>query len=120
MLGWLTRIALVLAVLGILAFDGIAVAQGHVVVATGADEAALAARDAYGPKHNLEGAYQAALDSLAAHGDVLVPNGFSFNAKTGTFTVTAQRSVDTIVFKYTGVTRDWATMQSTGQARVAR
>ena len=120
MLGWLTKIALVLAVFGILAFDGIAVAQGHVVVATDADDAALAARDAYGPKHDLEGAYQAALDSLAEQGDVLVPDGFTFNAKTGVFTVTAQRSVDTIVLKHTGVTRDWATMQATGQARVAR
>ena len=120
MLGWLTRIALVLAVFGILAFDGIAVAQGHVVVATDADDAALAARDAYGGNQNLKSAYQAALDSLAERGDVLVPNGFTFDAKTGVFTVTAQRSVDTIVFKYTGVTRDWATMQATGQAGVAR
>ncbi|MDQ1635244.1 MAG: hypothetical protein QOJ32_2053 [Frankiaceae bacterium] len=59
-LGWLTRVALVLTVLGILLFDGSALLVGRVSTADAADAAAQAAADSWRSQHSYARALAAA------------------------------------------------------------
>jgi hypothetical protein len=78
-IGWLTRIALTLAIVGVIAIDGISLALGHMRITDAAGQAASAAMDAYGPKQDtsaaLVAAQQAARDNDTTVSNLLIANG---------------------------------------------
>src|SRR4051812_42887623 len=71
-IGWLTRLTVTLAVLGVLLFDGAALVIGRVSTADNADLAAQAAADAWSGTHSYKTALLAA--QTAAGGDEVVPD----------------------------------------------
>jgi hypothetical protein len=100
-LGWLTRVVLVLAVVGVGGVDGISVASTHLALQDDAAQAAVAGRDSYHDGHNVLGAYLAALQQAdQVHpGSRIAAKAFVVNAD-GTVTVTVTRTPTTLVAHY--------------------
>ena len=114
--GWLTRIVVVLAVVGVAAFDGLSVAAGAVGTADDADNAAIAARDAWEQGHDVQKAYDAAVESLSDKpGDTVLPDSFAIDDK-GTVTLKVRRTVTTLVMHSIGPLRDLAVVVESGTA----
>jgi hypothetical protein len=115
--GWLTRVVLVLAVIGVLGYDAVAIGQGRVNAADEADQIAQDAHDTWADTHSVDKAYATARDEAAANGDSIPKGGFTIEPKHGLVTVKVQHSVDTLVIKHFGFSRPWTTMVATGQAQ---
>lgn len=108
-LGWLVKLTVALAVLGVLLFDGIAVGVARVSASDAAKVAADAGQQSFferGP----DGARQAATQAAANAGTTLV--SFSVVAD-GTTEVTVSRTVDTLVFQHLPMTRGLLTARAT-------
>jgi hypothetical protein len=116
-IGWLTRVALVLAVIGILGYDAVAIGQGRVNAADEADQIAQDAHDTWSDTHSVDKAYATARDEAASQGDSIPSGGFTIEPKHGLVTVKVKHSVDTLVAKHFGFSRPWATMVAVGHAQ---
>jgi Flp pilus assembly protein TadG len=84
--GWFVKIALTLALVGTLAFDGISIAQAHARADDTAAQAADAAAQAYAPQKSQAQALQAATKVALAADAAVPPNGIIVNAD-GTVTI---------------------------------
>ena len=89
-LGWLTKLALAMSVLGLIGFDGVALVKTNFTAADHAGTAASAGADTYRQTKNVQQAYDAALASVP--GDTIDPKTFLVNPATGSvhLTVTEQ------------------------------
>ncbi|HTY72756.1 MAG TPA: hypothetical protein VMI11_10085 [Actinomycetes bacterium] len=116
-IGWLTRIVLVAAVVGVVGYDAVSIGQGRVSTADEADQVAQDAHDTWSDTHSVDKAYTKARDEVAAHGDSIPPGGFSIQPTTGLVTVKVTHTVDTVLVKRFSFSRGWATMTATGQAQ---
>jgi hypothetical protein len=96
-IGWLTRVTIVLAVLGVLVFDGSALLVGRVSVADHADTAAQAAADSWRAQHSEPAALAAAEQS--AGNDEVVPDSLRI-ASDGATTLRLHRTVSTMVVRH--------------------
>ena len=67
-LGWLTRIVLVAAVIGLIGYDAVAIAQGHVQAADHADQIAQDAHEVWAETHSLEKAQRRAAEVAGKRG----------------------------------------------------
>ena len=67
-LGWLSRIVVTFAIVGVLALDGISLATGHLRIDDAASQAATAASSAYGPNAD-EAAARTAAEKAAQDAD---------------------------------------------------
>jgi hypothetical protein len=114
-LGWLTRLVAVLAVLGLIAFDGVAVAQAHFQAADRATTAAAAASDEYRVSHNVQQAYNAAVATVTGD-DTIETNTFRV-ATDGTVTLRLHHIATTLLLRHIGPLKDWAEAVETGEAR---
>ena len=76
-LGWLTKVALTLAVLGLLAFDSLSLVVAHVSAHDNAVEAVTAGADAWKARPDLQAAYNAAAKAAEAHSDSVETATFS-------------------------------------------
>lgn len=70
-LGWLTKVVIVLSVLGMLAFDGIALVSARFTAADHANAVAIAAADNYRTSRNPVEACQVGQTEAATHGETL-------------------------------------------------
>lgn len=116
-LGWLTKLAVALGALGLIAFDGIAVAQAHFQAADRASTAALAAADEYKGSHDVQKAYNAAFATVS--GDDTIETATFKVAADGTVTLRLHHVVTTLVLRHIGPAKHWAEAIETGQARPA-
>jgi hypothetical protein len=91
----LTRIIVLLAVLGIVGYDGISIAASHAGAPDDANGAASAAASSWLQSHNLTVAEQSAASSLTDT-EKLVPHSLVIAAD-GSVTLRIQRTVHTIV-----------------------
>jgi hypothetical protein len=76
-LGWLTKLILVLAVLGVLVLDGFAWASARVGAQGSAERAGRAAVSTWQQSPDLQRAYDAALAEVVAAGDVIDAASFT-------------------------------------------
>lgn len=90
MLGWLTKVVVVLGVLGLVSFDGISLLRATFNAADQATTAASAAAEDYRSSHDLQHSYDAALTAVTADGDTI---------ETKTFTVAANGSVHLVLHR---------------------
>jgi hypothetical protein len=95
--GWLTKVVIALAVLGVLLFDASALLIGRVSVADHADTAAQAAEDSWRDAHSYPAALLAA--QAAADGDEVVPNSLVITPD-GTTELSLRRTVNTLVIRH--------------------
>src|SRR3954447_24409677 len=80
-LGWLTRLTVVLGLIGVLAFDVISLTVTRLGVADDATAAAIAASRSYQETHSVDRAYEAAMDSARSTNpaDTIAAGSFNIN-----------------------------------------
>jgi hypothetical protein len=111
-IGWLTKLVVVFAVVAVIGFDAISIASTKIGVADDASTAGEVAAANYQTTHNVQSAYNAAVASVAASGTDVVAKTFHV-ASNGTVTLTTTRTADTVLMKYWGPGRKWADESST-------
>jgi hypothetical protein len=114
-IGWMTKLVVVFAIIGVLGYDGIAVGVGHLSTADDAGNAAQAASQTYQSSHNVNTALASAQAVLKV-GEALDASTFSIEPD-GTTSVTLTRTVHTLVLYRTSKTAGLAviTAHATGK-----
>lgn len=95
-LGWLVRVALVLAVVGVLAFDGLSVLVAEMGVEDEAGRAARSASSTWSDTHDVRQAYTTAEASLGSSASAIVPGTFRVTPD-GTVSLRVERTAPTLV-----------------------
>ena len=121
-LGWLTKLVVVLAVLGVVAFDLVALGVGRLQAEDRAAAAARAAVSSWSSSKDVQAAYEAALARVAEDGgaleDTIDPGSFRVDPD-GAVTLTLRHTATTLVVEKVGPARPWATSSVTTTARPA-
>lgn len=115
MLGWLVRISVTLLVVGLVAFDGVAVLVASLGVQDEAQRAARAASSAYVQSGSAASAYEAAEADLSNRSGI-TPGSFSV-AKDGTVSLEVERTASTLFLHRTERTAGYAEASATATAR---
>jgi hypothetical protein len=111
-LGWLTKVVLTLAVLGVVGFDVVSLGLARVVAEDHAQDAARAAGAAFRESKDLQTAYDAAVAEALTHGDTVDASTFTISSD-GRPTLTLRRTVPTLLVEKIGPLRSWADVAST-------
>jgi hypothetical protein len=114
--GWLTRVVLVLAGFGVVAYDCVSLGVAKTQVADHASTAALAAADVWARSHDVQQTVAAAIASASSSGDTARPKDITI-AQDGTVTVRLCRTATTLLVYRTSATKKWAVQCGTGQGR---
>ncbi len=114
-IGWMTKLAVVAAVVGVLGFDGIAVGVGHLSTSDDASNAVQAASQNYLSTHNINSAYAAAKEVLKSTEEIKTAD-FTIT-RDGTTSLSLTNTVHTLVLHKTSQTAGWAviTAHATGK-----
>ncbi len=119
-LGWLTRLTVTLAVLGLIAFDAISLGVGRMQAEDRAITAARAAVTAYGESKDVQRAYDAAVATLDDPvADSIDPTRFTVTSD-GAVTLTVEHVAQTMLVEKVGPIRHWTTSRGTTTATPAR
>jgi hypothetical protein len=115
-LGWLTRVIIALAVLGIVVFDGLSLAVAHFAAVDDANSAADSASEAWLATHDLSAALQAAQESAAEHGETVRPHSLDVDPD-GTAHVQITHEATTLVVRHIPLLRSWTTIIASGSGK---
>jgi len=115
-LGWLTRLAVVLAVVGVVGFDLISLGSSRFQAEDHAQSALRAASETYRGAKDLQAAYDAAAATALPHGDTVDPHTFTVSPD-GRITLTLHRTAATLVVEKVAAVREWAQVTVTVTAR---
>jgi hypothetical protein len=100
-LGWLTKVVVVLGVVALLGFDGVQVGLSSVQLQDQANDAATAARDSYAQHHDVATALTAAQDAAKADNSAnVIVRGTFLVERDGAASVTLTRPIHTVVAHY--------------------
>ena len=113
-LGWLTRLTLVVALFGLLAFDGIALVKTSFTAADHATGAAKAAADTYRSTKNAQAAYDAAVATVDPASEGIDPKTFSVNPADGRVTLEVKSEAVTLWMQYLGPLKKYRVLTQTG------
>lgn len=116
-LGWLTKLVVVLGVLGLVGFDGVSLAQARFQAADRATTAASAAADDYKVNHDLQKAYNAAFATVTGN-DTIETKTFQV-APDGTVTLRLHHQAATLLVGRIGALKHWDDAVETGEGRPA-
>lgn len=117
--GWLTKVTLVLTIVGVLGFDLISVATTKMSAADDATNAARIGADAWvDSRGDVQEAYSAALRYAEKKGATIEPGDFEVEAD-GTVHVRLVKTATTIVFYRNGTSKKWAHVVADGAGRAA-
>lgn len=108
-LGWLTKLVVGLGLLGLVAFDAIAIGTARLSVQDQAGASARAASESYLNTRDVQAAYAAAA-AVAAEADPtneVPPSGFTAEPD-GTVTLRVRRTAGTLVVQHIGWIDQWA------------
>jgi len=115
-LGWLTRIVIGIAVVGVVLFDGLSIGVAHVSAADDANTAALSASHAWADHHDMTAALQAAQATAAEHEESVVPASLHVLTD-GTVELKVQRNATTLVVRHIHALRSWITITAAGSGK---
>jgi hypothetical protein len=111
--GWLTKVTVTLAILGVLLFDVSALLIGRVSVADHADTAAQAASDSWRQQHSYQAALLAA--QVAADSDDVVSDSLVISPD-GSVRISLRRDVSTLVVRHIPRVKTFAVVTEIGNA----
>lgn len=117
-LGWLTKLVVTLAVLGVVGFDLVSLGSARFQAEDHAQAAVRAANESWKSAKDLQTAYDAALAEVVEHGDTIDPQTFTVGADGG-ITLTLRRTAPTMLVEKIGPARSWADVDVTLSARPA-
>ena len=115
-LGWLTKLIVVLSLVGLLVFDLVSLAANQLQAEDQAQAAARAAIENYSDSHDLQAAYDAALAQVVPDGDSIDAPTFAFSSD-GTVTLTLRRTAPTLLLHKVAGLRDYAEVERTVTGR---
>src|SRR6478672_2766953 len=95
-LGWLTKLAVAIAIVGLVLFDSISIGAASLGAKDDANNAASAASQSFWSSHNVDTAYQAALESLPSGSETIPAKTFLIHPD-GSVSLVLHRSVKTLV-----------------------
>ena len=95
-LGWLTKLTVVIAFVGVALFDSLAIGAAHLGASDDANTAAETAVADYRTSHNVLSAYQAAVDTLPSDSESIPPKQFVVEPD-GTINLVLRRTTTTLV-----------------------
>jgi hypothetical protein len=107
----LSRLVVILAILGVIGYDGFSIMSSHVATENDAQTAAYAASQAWHNTPNIDLAYEAAVDSLAGKDDTVLTQDFTVDPD-GTVHLLVRHTAHTLVvqrigaLKHLGVTTE--------------
>jgi hypothetical protein len=113
--GWLVRVALVLTVLGVSAFDCVSVGAAHLNAQDDANSAATAAASDFQSYKNVDSAIAAANDAVTNPDEVVVPGSVTIG-RDGSVHLRLQRKITTLVMKSIGPLKKYTVIEIEGQA----
>jgi hypothetical protein len=116
-LGWLTKLAVVLGLLALVGFDGISLVQGRFQAADRATTAASEAADDYKSNHDVQKAYNAAVATLTGN-DTIETKTFRIDPD-GTVTLRLHHVATTLVVGRIGALKKYADAVEPGTGRPA-
>jgi hypothetical protein len=111
-LGWLTKLVVVLSAVGLVGFDLVSLGTSQLQAEDQAQAAARAAVEAYSGPKDLQAAYDAALAEVLADGDSIDAPTFSFTPD-GTVTLTLHSTAPTLLVHKISALRDYAEVHRT-------
>ena len=114
-LGWLTKLVVVIAIVGVALFDTLSIAAARLGATDDADTAAEAAVTAYHSSHNVQEAYQAAVDTLPSDSESLPPQQFVVQPD-GSVSLVLRRTTTTLVAHKIGPLKKYALVVVHGEA----
>ena len=112
--GWLVKIALVLAVLGVGGFDAITVTSANLTTTDDANSAASAAASEFHNSHNVASAVAAANAAITNADETILPGTLVIGAD-GTVRLRLTRKVTTLVMRHIGPLRRYTVITVTGE-----
>ena len=116
-LGWLTRLVVVLSVLGLVGFDGLSLAQSRFQASDRATTAASAASTSWTQTKNLQAAFNAAY-ATTQDGDTIETKTFAVTPD-GKVTLRLHHTATTLLLQRVRALRHYAEAVETGTARPA-
>jgi Tfp pilus assembly protein PilV len=114
-LGWLSKLVVVLGLLGLVAFDGISLAQARFQAADRATTAASAAAEDFRTNHDLQKAYNAAFATVSG-ADTIETKTFTVSTD-GTVKLRLHHEATTLIVHRIGPLKKWTDAAETGEAR---
>jgi hypothetical protein len=114
-LATVTWLLVVLAVIGVVGFDGISILADRVSAQNDAQTAAYAASQEWHTTPNLDDAYQAAVASVAGKGDVISTHHFTVDSN-GTIHLILRRRADSILLGHISSLRHYTMAIEHGDA----
>ncbi len=113
--GWLTKLVAVAAIVGVVGFDAITIGLGHLTTASDADNAVQAASQSYELHHDVQAAFTAAGATLNSHEELEI-KGFAIQPD-GTTTLTVTNTVKAMLIDRFSQTKSWAVVQATSTGK---
>jgi hypothetical protein len=116
--GWLTKLTVVLALIGIMLFDAISIGTTNANVADQASQAAFMASSTWDQTRDLQATYEAAVSSALEQDpqNVVSTKGFSIDPD-GTVHLVMSRDAKTLVLYRWSKTKSWAHVTRAAQGR---
>lgn len=114
-LGWLTKLIVVIAIVGVALFDTLSIAAARLGASDDANTAAEAAVTSYHTSHNVQVAYQAAVDTLPSDSESLPPQQFVVEPD-GSVNLVLVRTTTTLVAHRIGPLKKYAAVSVHGVA----
>lgn len=111
----ITRLVVVLAIIGVFGFDGFSIMSNDVATENNAQTAAYAASQSWHHSPNLGAAYQAAVTSIAGTQDTVLTRNFSVDPD-GTIHLLLRHTAHTVVFNRIGPLRHLTVATQHGDA----
>jgi hypothetical protein len=114
-IGWLTKLVVMVAVIGVMLFDALSVTAAHIGAKDDASQAATIAVGEWRTSHNVQMAYQAAVDSLTSDSEEIPARDFVVNSD-GSVQLVLQRSVKTLLVHRIGPLKQYSVVTAHGEA----
>jgi hypothetical protein len=114
-IGWLTKLAVAIAIVGVALFDTLAIGAARLGATDDANTAAEAAVAAYHTGHNVQAAYQAAVETLPSDTESLPPQQFLVEPD-GSVNLVLRRTTTTLVAHRIGPLKKYAVVVVHGEA----
>jgi Tfp pilus assembly protein PilX len=112
----LTRLVVILGIIGVLGYDTFACMSTRVSTENDAQNAAFAASQAWHNTQNIDQAYQAAVTEVANNpGETVEQTGFTVDPD-GTVHLILDRTAKTIVFAHIGFLKHWTAASEHGDS----
>ena len=114
--GWFAKIAVVLAIVGVLGFEATSIGVAHVQTADLAKSAARAGSREWQRSKDIQRAYDAAEAVALAEAGTVDPKSFKVDPD-ATVTLTVEKEASTLLLYRVGATKKWTKIRETAQGK---